>query len=112
MITDPLPSITVKRGDTLQMGCTLVDQATDGTQTPVDLTGWQIEAQVRDAQGQLVAELNIVERADVSGQYRITGSATDWPVARLLMDIQYTAPGGAVTSTDTVEVRVMKDVTL
>lgn len=99
----------IKRGDTFVRTCTARDSATGPF---IDLTDWAIASQIRDENDVLVAELDVVPVDLSSGAYQLKGEITqDWPAKMLYWDIQYTDPGGRVSSTQTVEVLVRPDVT-
>jgi len=104
-----MQKIKLKRGDTLALSCTLADNG-----VAVDLTGWAVKAQLRTPDGALVNELTYTVVNAAAGQYALssTGATTAWPVNTTLEgDIQYTSPAGVITSSETFQVQMVKDIT-
>lgn len=100
-----------KRGDSFDLAGQLLEE-TGGP--PVDLTGASIRAHLRDGDA-LVAVLDTAITDAPQGKYRLSKPYADtesWPVKGLSLDIEFTFPGGTRRSTQTVLVRVLKDVTL
>lgn len=98
-----------KRGDTFNALCTLRDAANQ----PVDLTGWTIRSQVRNASGGLIDTFDIVTVNAAAGQFRLFKSTTPgWVAGTLYSDIEYTNPDGHVVSTSTFEINCIKDQTV
>lgn len=98
-----------KRGDTFFLANRLTQ---DGA--PIDLTGWSVRSHVRDGDT-LVKALTYAVVLAADGQYSLTAAPADtedWPVKTLHCDIEYTSPGGTVTSTETFLIVVIKDVTV
>jgi hypothetical protein len=79
----------------------------------LDLTGWGIASQLRRKDtGELVADLDVIERDRSKGQYSLQAkNTTEWPVTTLSWDVQFTSPDGFVTSSETKYVRIKKDQT-
>lgn len=103
--------LDIKRGDTYVVTVTATED--DGT-TPIDLTGWTIRSQIRDAEDVLVAQLRVTVTNAAAGQFTLdqaTPDTTGWPVGTCSQDIEYTDPSGRVISTGTFSVRVAKDIT-
>jgi hypothetical protein len=103
--------IEIKRGDTFAFYANITDELGDPLVTDVA----NIASQIRDTLYNLVAELTVAT-TETPGRYLFTAPSTDaWPAesrgwATLYMDIQLNV-GGQVSSSDTIEIRVMKDVT-
>lgn len=98
-----------KRGDTFFIANRLTQD-----NAPIDLTGWTVRSQVRDGDT-LVQSLTYAVAVAADGQYTLTApaaSTASWPVKTLLCDIEYTSPGGTVTSTETFQIVVIRDVTV
>lgn len=99
------PALRIKRGGTLTLACTLVD---DGVAVP--MPGWIISSQVRH-QGQLVASL-AVDYMERVGDYILTVTDTvAWPLGVLQCDIRYANSGGHVMHTRTFEIEIEEAVT-
>ena len=103
------PLIKHKRGDTFIWPATLLSCKCGPA---VDITGWSISCEVRDA------HMNFVGAADVSitnaaaGQFLILCEETsDWPVGTAHMDIEYHDEMGIKRSTETVTVQILRDIT-
>jgi hypothetical protein len=106
-------TIQHKRGDTLEIECT---ESADGT--PVNLTGYTVEAQVRTRGGdELVddATVTLADQGTSPGVYTVSVAAARtalWEPGRPLdLDVQYTAPGGTVWSSGTISITVIRDIT-
>lgn len=101
--------IRFKRGDTFIFYATLKN--TSGA--AIDLTGWAIKSQVRNANDSLMDEAVITVTSAVSGQYSIKISDTSaWvPNEIYSMDIQYTDPADSIISTETLYIAIIKDQT-
>lgn len=100
-----------KRGDSFELAGQLLESAGGA---PVNLTGLAIRAQLRDGDA-LVAELDATITDAAQGKYRLSKPYADtesWPVKGLALDVEFTWPSGTRRSTQTVLVRVLKDVTL
>ena len=99
--------LNFKRGDTFTTEAVLVDG-----NTPTDLTGWSIRSQIR-RNNQLIDELVVDIVAPEEGRYTMTSSAptTNWPIATLRSDIEYTTPTGQIISTDTYYINCVEDIT-
>ena len=104
-------TINHKRGDTFEISC-----AWSGDSAPATLTGCTITSQVRTTTGALVAALEAVERDNVARTVTMRPAAeyptTGWPLALVYLDVQLTLPDGTVQSTDTVQLQIIKDITL
>lgn len=100
-----------KRGDSFALAGQLLESEGGA---PVDLTGVAVRAQLRDGDA-LIAELDATVVDAPNGRYSLTKPYVDteaWPVKSLQLDVQFTWPGGTRRSTQTVVVRVLKDITL
>lgn len=99
----------VKRGDAFTWPFILKDES------GVVITGAasKLKSQVRsNVTDTLWEDLTIVETG-TPGTYMISALRTsDWPIETLIMDIEYTpAPGELPSSSDTINIPVIKDVT-
>jgi hypothetical protein len=100
----------VKRGDTFSYAAAV----TNGKKgPPINISGWTIRSQIRTTTDQLLVELSVEMTDSVNGAYRLyyDGSTTAWPIGNANMDIEYTE-NGKVKSTDTVVIKIVKDITL
>ena len=70
-----------------------------------------LKSQIRDNFGALISEL-VVSTTEIEGSYLLTASSTvNWPVnVTLYMDVQLNIDG-QVSSSETIEITVVKDVT-
>lgn len=101
--------ITHKRGDTFELNMTLENQG-----IAIDLTGWTIASQVRAGDDSLVDDLTVTITDAAAGQVTVSATAAEteqWPTGQLDWDIEFTDPSGAVSSSDTITVTVVKDIT-
>lgn len=101
--------IRFKRGDTFQFSAAVTDTAG----TAIDITGWTIQAQVRNESMVLIDEAVITVTDAPGGEYQLTvADTTAWvPRETYVMDIQYIDSGGVKVSTETLYVLVLEDVT-
>lgn len=93
-----------KRGDTFAPTAQFCQ---DGGE-PASLVGYTVRSQLRDAGDALVHEFQLEITDAPAGLYRFLPVNTSvWPLGELYMDIEYTQ-GGMVTSTELIEVLVVK----
>ena len=100
--------ITHKRGDSLLLTVSLPASIPDG-----QFAGWTPASQVRTDKDELVASLDVVWVNPATAR-TLTLACQDtsaWPVARLLLDVQFTSPAGEVRSTSTVQIYSIRDIT-
>ena len=95
-------NITIKRGDTLFLQCSVASNS-----LPQSLQNWQIKSTVKYGPRQ-VSNLTVTKTSD---SFTLQGSTTNWPVGVLQCDIQYTTDAGVVISTETFNITVVQDVT-
>lgn len=101
-----MTTLSVKRGDTWTWKCSFA--GVDGA--PVDLTGVTARLHVRDKRQALLADYTdslVVGASDVS-----LSVPADLPIGTQYFDIELTFPDGTVTSTDTMTLSVVRDITL
>lgn len=98
-----------KRGDAFQLGAT----AKDAAGVTIDLTLVTIRSQVRTAAAALVAEL-LVSKANQTtdkGEFALSCvDTTAWPPGYLVIDIEQRV-GAGITSSETMRLPVLEDVT-
>ena len=100
--------IDFKRGDTFEIAGQLLSNG-----SPLDITGYSIRSQIR-YRNNLVKNLSASITDAASGKYKLSATSSDtalWPVSDLDMDIEFTDLSGKVTSTNTIIVRVILDIT-
>lgn len=100
---------TFNRGDTFSRACRYKADNVN----PTDLTDITIKSQIRQQSGALVAELVVTKRDQdtQTGVYVLTCADTSlWPIGTLEWNIRYTTAGG-ITSTETLELKVIRSVT-
>lgn len=104
--------IKIKRGDTFAFYANITDE--EGSPLLIDAVN--LKSEVRDTDYALIDTL-VIEQTDIAGRYLFTAEDTkEWPSApgagkTLLMDIEIN-DGGKISSSRTVEISVVKDVTL
>ena len=89
--------IELKRGDTLDLGCTVQAEG-----VPLDITGWQIDCWVRAPGGRLVHRFAVEVTDPAQGEYSMAASSaetTAWPPGKLTADIRYADAAGRVMHT-------------
>lgn len=104
--------LSMKRGDSFAFYINVADEGNN----PLDLDSTDIRSQIRNGLEELVEELS-VEKTDEVGKYKLFAASTEeWPVSdnnlenNLFMDIEMTVEGH-IRSSETVRIKVEKDVT-
>lgn len=100
--------IEFKRGDTFEQEGQLLS---DGL--PLDITGYTIRSHIR-YKNNLVKNLAVSITDAPLGKYKLSATPSDtvlWPISDLNMDIEFTDLLGKVTSTNTIIVRMISDIT-
>ena len=100
----------LKRGDTFYIGCV----SKDSTGVPNDLTNIQIRSQIRSAATKkLITDLPIIklDQDQYPGQFSISVATNDWPIGTCLLDFELKRES-TVISSDTVELPIIKDITI
>jgi hypothetical protein len=101
--------LRTKRGDTFSLSGT----RTTDTGNPVDLSNYQIRAQMR-AGDALITSFSVTITNAAAGEFVLSAPASTtetWQVTRYSCDIEFTSPGGIVDSSDTFTIQVVPDVT-
>ena len=98
-----------KRGDTFAFIATIRDQIGD----PITGVSANLRSQVRDKMGFKYADLSVSE-TETPGSYLFqVQDTTSWPAdTSIYTDIEYTDGQGTITSSETIEIPVVKDVTI
>jgi len=103
--------INIKRGDTFAFYANIADELGEPLVTDIA----NLKSQIRDKKHALVEDLTI-STTGTEGQYFFTATNTDgWLILGydnrdLIMDIEMRL-GGVTTSSETIEIKVTKDVT-
>lgn len=99
-----MQQLAIKRGDTLSVGCQLVDEFGVG----LTLSGLTINARLYDFGGNNVHTFTTQVINEASGQYALAVLETaDLPVALYTLDIGY-VKNGAQVSSSRIELNVLK----
>lgn len=97
----------VKRGDTFTFIAIINDRV---TQEPLTGITDKLKAEIRTSVGSKISDLIITE-TETPGTYVFKCADTKtWPITTIYTDIQFTDEG-IVTSSETIEIPVEKDVT-
>jgi hypothetical protein len=100
-----------KRGDTVMLGCA----AKDSAGAAVNLTGVEVEAELRTSTGELICAMEFEPANLTLGTYELWVPADIEPTpGDHKIDIQYTDTSGArplVRSSETFYIRIIGDVT-
>ena len=101
----------LKRGDTFGFNIKL--SSDDGA--PLELQLGDIRRQLRTMSDALIVELAVAHMGIDGGYYLSAPSTEDWPITEsgspaLIMDIEFTIDG-RIRSSETMKIRVRKDVT-
>ena len=106
--------IEQKRGDTLVWEC----EYTDDAGVVVDLSTYVIKCEARDKNDVLLFSLSSTENGEIdiyaptTGNFRVTVSdTTEFGIRLYDVDIQYTV-GTLIKSSETFQLKVVKDITL
>lgn len=102
--------ITLYRGDTRIWRDEFADAVTG---RPIDLTGYEFRAQVRDADGEVIAEMSVDTSEAATGVITRTLSAgvtAALSTARARWDLELTSPDGFVRTYMAGAVRIRGDV--
>lgn len=82
----------------------------DGAGDPVDMTNWIVGSRVRFPDASRVVDLTAEWIGGGFTHVRLHHSATDdWPPGPADIDVEFTAPGGTIISTETVRFTVLED---
>lgn len=106
----PSPSLEFKRGDTFDFSGQV--SLTDSGVVVQDMTGWTGASQLRTSLDVKITDLTFAWLDAAQRLCRITGVATsEWPLGDLFMDVEFTSPAGDVVSTQTANIKMVKDIT-
>ena len=103
--------IKIKRGDTFAFYANIKDEL--GLPLVTDILN--LKSQIRDKNDSLIEEL-VISTTGIEGQYLFVGTNTKlwikdgYNSENLIMDIEMTT-GGIVSSSDTINIEITKDVT-
>lgn len=103
------PFITHKRGDSLDLLAAIPAQFAEGF-----FAGWTVSAQLRFASTDALVATLTAEWADSATTRTLRLRCIDtsqWPVGRNDFDVRLVRPDGYTTSTSTMTIFVVKDVT-
>jgi hypothetical protein len=101
--------ITHKRGDTFELTLTLENQG-----IAVDITLYTIACQIRDQDDLLIQDLTVTKIDPTNGVFTITATDTEtstWPLLKLDADVEFIEPDATVSSSETFNIQVNKDIT-
>lgn len=105
-----MAEIKHKRGDSFRLSAS-VKTGADGV--AIDITGWTIRSQLRKPDATLIDTLSVSYIAPTGGSFEIySDNSSIWPTGVAVMDIEYTDGAGKIFSTETIQVRIMGDVTI
>lgn len=101
--------LTFKRGDTMSL-------AGRAQAIPGGYVGWTLTAQVRvlraNAPAEKIADLTASWTDAAAGQLLLQNANTGaWPLGEAVLDVRFTAPGGARTTTDMVRFKIVAPAT-
>lgn len=104
-----------KRGDSFQLPIHYELEQVGGAFLPIDITGYTFRSQVREeSSDELICELVVLINSAAQGLATLTaGPAVTslWPVQRLISDVEAISPAGIKTSSETIYIDVIADVT-
>lgn len=103
-----------KQGDSFNyVGPIYLEQDDFENVNGVTYENWQGKAHIRTDDGTIVSELDFSWVSSENGILRVKDldGTDDWPIGRVLMDIELTTPSGDKISTDTLVILIQKDIT-
>lgn len=98
----------IKRGDTFSIGCF----SSDGG-VPTDLSNVTIRSQIRSAATKKLVQaldITLLDQTTNTGKFSIVADTSEWPIGTVLMDIEI-RDGSVTVSTETLQLRVVQDIT-
>lgn len=99
--------VVIKIGDTYAVTAI----ANDGSGSAVDLTGYTIEATIKDHAGNVIATPSVSITDATAGEYLMTVADTSaWPATVLYSDVTYTDILSTVSSSETFLIIVQENV--
>jgi hypothetical protein len=104
-----MTTLTHKRGDTFEL---VVNATLNGS--PLNLVGWTIRSQLRDMSKNLIKEFDVTPINLSVGSFSLNASSDDtetWKPASYVCDIELIDTNDFVQSSDTISVKVVRDVT-
>ncbi|GBR09536.1 hypothetical protein [Gluconobacter frateurii] len=103
-----MTALQVRNGQTFQISCRIADRSG----APIDLSGFAITAQVRDALGVLVADLSGRPPVGHVGIVNLWASGPiSWPCGRLFCDLRFLRPDGVIQFSEQFAIQVSTPVT-
>lgn len=119
MIDQSPRSVTWKfvRGDTIEYPFRLVTRYPDGSRSPVDLTGWTIEGEIREHEddedpiGTITGYIDPVQENETKGVYALALSDTSEFPDNCVGDVEFKTPTGDVHTYQRFKFKVTRDVT-
>jgi hypothetical protein len=105
-----MATITHKRGDTFNLECNAEDQYGDA----VSIADFTITSQIRSADDALLQALTVTKTEEAAGLFTLSATATQteaWAPGNYDCDIEFTNTDGAVVSTETMTIVILKDIT-
>ncbi|MBR0559487.1 hypothetical protein [Neokomagataea anthophila] len=102
-----MSAVQVKAGQTFQVSCTVTGN--DGAL--IDLSDYAINAQIRDALGNLVTQLSTRKPANAVGIVNVWADTKSWPLGRFFCDLQFVRPDGVIQFSETFSIVVSASVT-
>jgi hypothetical protein len=100
-----------KAGDTWStLGYATVIELETGNMA--DLTGWIVESQMRDFNGELIAQFDCTLTDPIKQVFtHIAPDTSNWPPGVAFIDVRFKSPEGQVISTDTQSIVIERGVT-
>lgn len=99
-----------KAGDTFDYSGEI--EMVDGAGDPVDMTNWTVASKVRFPDAAETVSITAEWLGGAFTHVRVSHSDTDdWPAGPADIDIEFTSPGGATVSTETVRFTIVEDLT-
>lgn len=102
----PNNQLSIKIGDTFSYEVDL----TNDLGSPLVTSVINLKSQIKDLYNRLISTLTITTTS-TSGKYLLQCDTTNWIAGTMLIDVQY-IDGTITSSTDTVLIKVEKDVTV
>lgn len=99
-----------KKGATFRQLGVVAEKDAKGRLTPLDITGWRGQSQVRNGAA-LVANLTVEVTEPAKGEFQIHGDTLAWPLGALTTDIVFKDEYEDVIYSETFTINIVKGIT-
>ena len=100
---NPPAAFPFKIGTTFNPACVYYS----APNVPGDITNFDIESQIRNLSGTVIATLTVIKTNATQGQYTFNENTNDWPVGIALWDMKFSY-GGVQFYTQTITINLVQ----